>query len=68
MVDLARAMIQVGEDPHDVLERARRIMLECDAKLFLFEIDEVLAELDARDPQPPSASVAFSIPQTSPTS
>jgi len=47
MVDLAYAMIQVGEDPHAVLERARGIMLECDAKLFLFEIDEVLAELDA---------------------
>jgi class 3 adenylate cyclase/tetratricopeptide (TPR) repeat protein len=47
MVDLARAMIQVSEDPRDVLERARGIMLECDAKLFLFEIDEVLAELEA---------------------
>jgi class 3 adenylate cyclase/tetratricopeptide (TPR) repeat protein len=47
MADLGRAMIRAGEDPREVLERARAILLECDAKLFLFEIDKAFAELDA---------------------
>jgi hypothetical protein len=34
-----------GEDPRELLERARAILLECDAKLFLVEVDEALAEL-----------------------
>jgi len=45
MVDLARAIAQVGEDPHPTLERARTILLGCDARAFLFEVDEALAEL-----------------------
>jgi len=45
MVDLARAMARVGEDPRPTLGRAREILLECDARLFLFEVDEALAEL-----------------------
>jgi hypothetical protein len=47
MVDLGRAMAAVGEDPRPTLERARTILLECDARAFLFEVDEALAELDA---------------------
>jgi len=47
MVDLARAMRRVGEDPRPVLERAREILVECDARLFLPEVDEALAELRA---------------------
>jgi class 3 adenylate cyclase/tetratricopeptide (TPR) repeat protein len=47
MVDLARAMTQAGDDPREVLERGRRTLLECDATLFLFEVDEALAELTA---------------------
>ena len=46
MVDLGRAMTRVGEDARPVLERAREILLECDARLFLAEVDDVLAELD----------------------
>jgi hypothetical protein len=44
MVDLSRAMARAGQDPHDVLDRARQILIECDANLFLFEVDEVTAE------------------------
>ena len=44
MVDLGRAMTRAGEDPREVLERARAILTECDAHLFLFEVDEALAE------------------------
>jgi len=45
MVDLARAMARAGQDPGDLLERARDILIECDAQLFLFEVEEVLAAL-----------------------
>jgi class 3 adenylate cyclase/tetratricopeptide (TPR) repeat protein len=44
MVDLGRAMSRVGQDPREILERAREILEQCDARLFLFEVDEVLAE------------------------
>jgi hypothetical protein len=40
MGDLARAMARVGEDPVPVLDRARNILLECDARAFLFEVEE----------------------------
>ena len=45
MVDLGRAMTRAGEDPRELLERARAILIECDARLFLFEVDEALAGL-----------------------
>jgi tetratricopeptide (TPR) repeat protein len=45
MIDLGRAMARIGEDPGELLERARDILTECDAQLFLFEADEVLAGL-----------------------
>jgi class 3 adenylate cyclase/tetratricopeptide (TPR) repeat protein len=47
MVDLGRAMTATGEDPHEVLERARALLFECDARLFLPEVEEVLAEANA---------------------
>jgi tetratricopeptide (TPR) repeat protein len=47
MVDLARAKARVGEDGRPTLERARALLLECDAKLFLVEVDEALAEVVA---------------------
>jgi class 3 adenylate cyclase/tetratricopeptide (TPR) repeat protein len=40
MGDLARAMERVGVDPRPVLDRARNILLECDARAFLFEVEE----------------------------
>jgi class 3 adenylate cyclase/tetratricopeptide (TPR) repeat protein len=45
MVDLGRAMAQTGDDPAEILERAREILSESDAKLFLFEVDEALVAL-----------------------
>jgi class 3 adenylate cyclase/tetratricopeptide (TPR) repeat protein len=45
MVDLGRAMTRAGGDPRELLERARALLFECDARLFLFEVDEALAEL-----------------------
>jgi class 3 adenylate cyclase/tetratricopeptide (TPR) repeat protein len=45
MVDLGRAMTRLGEDASPVLDRAREILLECDARLFLSEIDNELADL-----------------------
>ena len=47
MVDLGRAMARVGEDPRPVFERAREILLECDARAFLSEVEEGLAGADA---------------------
>jgi class 3 adenylate cyclase/tetratricopeptide (TPR) repeat protein len=43
-IDLARAMSGAGQNPRDVLERARDLLIECDARLFLFEVDEVTAD------------------------
>ena len=45
MVDLGRALARGGQDPHEVLEAAREILTDCDARLFLFEVDEALAGL-----------------------
>ena len=42
MVDVGRAMARVGEDPGDILKRARQILLECDAQLFLSEVDRAM--------------------------
>jgi class 3 adenylate cyclase/tetratricopeptide (TPR) repeat protein len=47
MVDLGRAMAQLGEDPRPTLERAREVLLECGARAFLFEAEDALAQLDA---------------------
>jgi tetratricopeptide (TPR) repeat protein len=44
MIDLGRALARAGESPREVLGRARDILTECDARLFLFEVDDVLAE------------------------
>jgi len=43
MVDLGREMARAGEDPTAVLERAREILVECDARAFLFEVDDAFA-------------------------
>jgi hypothetical protein len=45
MVDLGSAMARAGDDPGEVLQRARAILTEFDAKLFLPEVDEALAEV-----------------------
>jgi tetratricopeptide (TPR) repeat protein len=44
MVDVGRALAKAGEDPRETLDRAREILTACDAQLFLFEVEEALAE------------------------
>jgi class 3 adenylate cyclase/tetratricopeptide (TPR) repeat protein len=43
MVDLGRVIARMGEDPRPVFERAREILLECDARAFLFEVEDAIA-------------------------
>ncbi|MGH2590104.1 MAG: tetratricopeptide repeat protein, partial [Actinomycetota bacterium] len=43
MVDLGRVIARAGENPTPVLERAREILVECDARAFLFEVDAAVA-------------------------
>lgn len=43
LVDLGHAMVRAGQDPRAELDRARELLLACDARLFLFEVDEVTA-------------------------
>ena len=58
-VDLARALLDLGRaersaglDPRPSLERARALLVECDARYFLPEVDEELASTDAgHDPR-----------------
>jgi class 3 adenylate cyclase/tetratricopeptide (TPR) repeat protein len=45
MVDLGRAMARTGEDPGEVLLRVRELLIECDARAFLFEVDDAIADL-----------------------
>jgi len=45
MVDLGHAMARTGEDPRPVFERARDILVECDARAFLFEVEDAIAAL-----------------------
>ena len=47
MVDLGRAMARLGEDPRPVLDRAREILVECDARALLFEVDDALGSIEA---------------------
>jgi class 3 adenylate cyclase/tetratricopeptide (TPR) repeat protein len=43
LVDLGRAVARLGENPRPTFERAREILLECDARAFLFEVDDAIA-------------------------
>jgi class 3 adenylate cyclase/tetratricopeptide (TPR) repeat protein len=43
LVDLGHAMVRAGQDPRAELDRARELLIACDARLFLFEVDEVTA-------------------------
>jgi hypothetical protein len=45
MVDLARAIAANGGDPRPSLEEARAILERCDARLFLVEVEDALADL-----------------------
>ena len=43
LLDLGRAMRRAGEDPRGIFTRARELLIECDAQLFVREADEELA-------------------------
>ena len=43
MIDLGRVMARTGKDPRQILDQAREILTDCDARLFLAEVDEVAA-------------------------
>jgi class 3 adenylate cyclase/tetratricopeptide (TPR) repeat protein len=47
MIDLGRAMARLGEDPGPMLEHAREILLECDARAFLFEVEDAIGDVGA---------------------
>ena len=42
LLDLGRAERRAGEDPRPTFERARALLVECDAQLFVREADEEL--------------------------
>ena len=46
LLDLGHAQARLGQDPRLTLERARDLLVACDAKLFLPEAEEALAGLD----------------------
>jgi class 3 adenylate cyclase/tetratricopeptide (TPR) repeat protein len=48
LVDVARAEARLGRDPRPTLGRAREILVDCDAKLFIPEVDAAIEEADAR--------------------
>jgi len=45
IVDLARVVARVGEDPQPKLVAARDLLLECDAGVFLPDVDAAIADL-----------------------
>ncbi len=47
LVDLGRAMARLGEDPRATFDRARGLLVECDAQAFLFEVEDAIADLSA---------------------
>ncbi len=48
LIDLGEAEARVGRDPRQTLERARELLVACDAQLYLADVDAAFAELDAR--------------------
>ena len=38
-------MARVGEDPRGMFQRARDLLIECDARVFLSEVDDAIADL-----------------------
>jgi class 3 adenylate cyclase/tetratricopeptide (TPR) repeat protein len=55
-IDLGRMLAAAGEDPIPTLTTARRMLLECDAGLFLDEVDAALAGGPAGADSPADAS------------
>ncbi len=47
LLDLGRAQQRAGEDARPTFERARDLLLECDAQRFVPEAEELLASVPA---------------------
>ena len=43
LVDLGEALVRAGEDPRPPLEQARGLLVACDARIYLPEVDALLA-------------------------
>ena len=48
LVDLGEALVRAGDDPRPALERARDLLVACDARIYLPEVEALLAS-DAAD-------------------
>jgi class 3 adenylate cyclase/tetratricopeptide (TPR) repeat protein len=46
LLDLGRALLRAAEDPRETFERARDLLVACDARLYLPEAEAALAGLD----------------------
>lgn len=55
-IDLGRMLAAAGEDSIPTLTTARRMLAECDAGLFLHEVDAALAGAPAGGDSPADAS------------
>ena len=47
LTDLGGALARAGQDPRPALERARDLLVECDARIYLPEVDALLANVAA---------------------
>jgi tetratricopeptide (TPR) repeat protein len=47
LIDLGRAQARLGRDGRSSFERARDLLIACDAQLYLPDVEEALAALDA---------------------
>ena len=52
LMDLGRAEARLGRDPRSSFERARDLLIACDAQLYLPEVEEALAAVEAGEPAP----------------
>ena len=45
LIDLGEALTRAGEDPTSALERARDLLTACDARIYLPEVEALLADV-----------------------
>ncbi len=43
LADLGDALVRAGQDPRPALEQARDLLVECDARIYLPEVETLLA-------------------------
>ena len=47
LIDLGEALVRAGEDPRPALEQARELLVACDARVYLPEVEALLANVAA---------------------